>query len=44
MEEAINTGLTNTWAYDGMEKAVNTGLTNTWAYVGKCLHLSLIHI
>ena len=35
MEEAVNTGLTNTWAYVGMEEAVNTGLTNTWANVGK---------
>ena len=35
MEEAVNTGLTNTWAYVGMEKAVNIGLTNTWAYVEK---------
>ena len=38
MEEAVNTGLINMWAYVGMEETVSTGLTNMWAYVGKCLH------
>ena len=35
MEEAVNTGLTNTWAYVGKEEAVNIALINTWAYVEK---------